>query len=121
MSKVKLAKAVYNGIVICEEVELADNWYRRFMGLMFRKTMAESHGLLLDPCNSIHTFNMKFNIDTVYLDRDDVIVHLDSDVPKGKIRPFVKKSQKVLEINSGLIAKYQLQLGEKVSIIKSNN
>ena len=115
-----MAQAVYKDTVICEEVELADNWYRRFMGLMFRKTMANSHGLLLDPCSSIHTFNMKFNIDTIYLDKDNVIIHLDEDVPKGKIRPFVKNSQKVLEINSGLIAKYQLQLGEKVSIINTN-
>ena len=110
MSKVKMARAEYNGQVICEEVELANNWYRRLMGLMFRKTMAESHGLLLDPCNSIHTFNMKFNIDTVYLDKENIIVSLDKDIPKGKVRPIVKNARKVLEINSGLIEKYQLQL-----------
>ena len=120
MSKVKLVKAIYKNQVLCEEVELADNWYRRLMGLMFRKTMAESHGLLLDPCNSIHTFNMKFNIDTIYLDKDNIIVSLDKDIPKGKVRPIVKNAKKVLEINSGLIEKYQLQLGEKVSIIEKN-
>lgn len=117
MSKVKLAKAIYKDQIICEEVELANNWYRRLMGLMFRKTMAESHGLLLDPCNSIHTFNMKFNIDTIYLDKDYNIVKLDADIPKGKVRPICKNARMVLEINSGLIAKYHLQLGEKVSII----
>ena len=40
MSKVKLVKAIYKNQVLCEEVELADNWYRRLMGLMFRKNMA---------------------------------------------------------------------------------
>ena len=120
MSKVKLAKAIYNGQVICEEVELANNWYRRLMGLMFRKAMAQSHGLLLDPCNSIHTFNMKFNIDTIYLDKNYEIIKLDEDIPKGKVRPIVKNAKMVLEINSGLIEKYQLQLGEKVSIIEKN-
>ena len=47
------------------------------MGLMYRKGMAENHGLLLTPCNEIHTFGMNFDIDTVALSKNNEILFID--------------------------------------------
>ncbi|MGN1123718.1 MAG: DUF192 domain-containing protein, partial [Eubacterium sp.] len=53
-----------NGELLVQEIENANHFFRRFMGLMYRKSMDENHGLLLTPCNEIHTFGMRFDIDT---------------------------------------------------------
>ena len=49
-------------------VEIADNFFRRFCGLMGKKNLPARHGLLISPCNSIHMCFMKFPIDAVFLD-----------------------------------------------------
>ena len=107
-------KAVVKGVVICEKVELANNFYKRFMGLMYRKSMKENEGLLLDPCNQIHTFGMKFTIDTITISRDNIITKIDEKVEPGKVRPKVKDGKKVLELTAGTSEKYGLELGDVI-------
>ncbi|MBE5958784.1 MAG: DUF192 domain-containing protein [Lachnospiraceae bacterium] len=110
----KYIKAFCKGRVICENVEVADTFFKRFMGLMYRKSMDENHGLLLDPCNEIHTFGMKFSIDTITISRDNIIRYLDRDVAPRKVRPRIKDGKKVLELSSGTIEKYELELGDLI-------
>ena len=51
-------------------VEVADNFLRRFLGLMGRESIEPSRALLLSPCSSVHMCFMRFAIDVVYLQRD---------------------------------------------------
>jgi len=52
------------------QIEVADSFFRRFLGLMGRKRIANGTGLLIAPCNSIHMCFMRFKIDVVYLDKN---------------------------------------------------
>ena len=61
----KLLKAYRNGELLFDEVENANHFFSRFMGLMFRRHIDDRHALLLSPCDEIHTFFMKFDIDAV--------------------------------------------------------
>ena len=93
-----LLKIYKNGRLILDECENANHFFTRFMGLMYRKGMAENHGLLLTPCNEIHTFGMNFDIDTVALSK--------------KVRKKVKNGYKVLELCSGVADKLGLAEGD---------
>lgn len=110
----KYVQAVVKGKVICEKVEIADTFFRRFMGLMYRKSLGENEGLLLEPCNQIHTFGMKFSIDTITISRDNKITYIDEKIVPGKVRPVIRNGKKVLELVSGTIEKYGLELGDLV-------
>lgn len=59
---------------VAETVEVASNPWSRFWGLMGRRGLEPGHGLLIKPCSSIHMFFMRFPIDVVFLDRDNVAV-----------------------------------------------
>ena len=59
---------------IAELVEVASSPWSRFWGLMGRRELAPGHGLFIKPCSSIHMFFMRFPIDVVFLDRDNVVV-----------------------------------------------
>lgn len=90
-----------NGVVICKKCEYANTPFKRFMGLMFRKSLPEGCGLLLEPCNQIHTFNMRFAIDVVFTDANNVVLTVFHDVKPWRVKPFVKNARKSLELNSG--------------------
>ena len=52
------------------QLEVADNFVKRFLGLMGRKNLPQGQGLLITNCNSIHMCFMKFPIDVIYIDED---------------------------------------------------
>ena len=94
------------------EVEDASSFFRRFMGLMYRREMADDHGLLLTPCNEIHTFGMKFDIDTVALSKEGEVLFIDKAVPPHKARKRVAGCYKMLEVNAGICDKLGVSVGD---------
>ncbi len=57
------------------QAELADTALRRMKGLLGRDGLAEGSGLVLTPCNSVHTWFMRFAIDVLFLDRAGMVLH----------------------------------------------
>ena len=111
-------KVCLNGQEIISQVEPADSFLKRFMGLMFRKSMPPDSGLLLSPCNAIHTFSMRFPIDVVYLDDMSIIVYIEKSMRPNKIGKTIKKAASVLELNMGIADKLDLDVGDKLVFIR---
>ncbi len=108
----KMLKVYKNGELLVPNVENANHFFRRFMGLMYRKTMSQDHGLLLTPCNEIHTFGMRFDIDAITLSKDNEVLFIDKRVAPGKARKRVKNGYRVLELCSGMADKLGISAGE---------
>ena len=108
----KMLKLSKNGEVLINEVEDASSFFRRFMGLMYRRKMAQDHGLLLTPCNEIHTFGMRFSIDTVALSKGNEVLFIDKAVPPHKVRKKVPGGYKMLEVNAGICDKLNISVGD---------
>ncbi len=105
-----------NGTEIADNIGCADSFFKRLKGLMFTKNLPAGHGLLIKPCQSIHTFFMKYPIDVVYLDGNNEIVGLDEDMNPAKIGKVHRKSKSVLELPSGTIRNAELKVGHYLSI-----
>ncbi|MBR2134278.1 MAG: DUF192 domain-containing protein [Eubacterium sp.] len=108
----KILKLVKNDKVICDYIEDASNFYTRFMGLMYRKSLPRDHGLLLTPCNEIHTFGMRFDIDTVAISKEGEVLFIDRAVKPNKVRKRVKGCHMVLELNSSVADELGIQVGD---------
>ena len=54
--------------VLAPGARLADSFFTRLRGLMFRRELADGEALLLKNCSAIHCCFMRFTIDVVYLD-----------------------------------------------------
>ena len=113
----KILKLIKDGEILSDYIEDASSFFRRFMGLMYRKSIPESHGLLLTPCNEIHTFGMRFDIDTVTLSKENVVLAIDVAVKPRKIRKRVEGGYKVLELNSGMAEKLAIAIGDTLEFI----
>ncbi len=114
----KMLKLKKDDEVLISEVEDASSFFRRFMGLMYRKEMAEDHGLLLTPCNEIHTFGMRFDIDTVALSKDGEVLFIDRAVPPKKARKKVKGGYRMLELNAGVSDKLGIAVGDILEFVE---
>jgi len=54
--------------------EVARTFRERTVGLIGRAGLAPGRGLLIERCNAIHTFFMRFTIDATFLDAEGRVV-----------------------------------------------
>ncbi len=106
-----------NGKEVSSNVETAYSFFRRFKGLMFRKSIEDDFVLHIKPCNQIHMLNMRFAIDVVYLSADGKVVKADEDVKPGAICKTVKGAKSVAEMKSGAVKHFGINKGDTVEII----
>lgn len=89
-------------LIKVDAIKYADSFMKRLRGYMFHKRPATNEVLIIKPCNQIHTFNMKFDIDILFLDDEYHVLQINLAVKPGKILPRVEKSTCVAETKSGL-------------------
>ncbi|NLP13082.1 MAG: DUF192 domain-containing protein [Clostridium sp.] len=105
------------GSVLSMNTIIADTFTKRFLGLMFKSSLPDNSGLLIEPCNSIHMFFMKFSLDIVFIDRDDRVIHLIENLPPWRCSKIVFGSRRVLELPVGTIKKSNTCVGDKLVFV----
>jgi len=103
--------------ILVPKLYLADNFWKRFWGLMLRKSLASDEGLLLTPCNGVHTFFMRFPIDVIYLNEHMKILAVFRAKP-WRILPVIKGTKHVLEVSSESGLLKRIKVGQRVNIEK---
>ena len=103
------------GKTLATQLEIADNGYTRRKGLLGRDSLAPGAGLWIYPCESVHTFAMRFAIDLVYLDRDYVVKKLRSHVPPARLSACLF-ARSVIELPAGTIEATGTQIGDHIAI-----
>lgn len=81
-------------------VHVADTRRARRRGLAGMAPLPPGHALLLDPCRSVHTFGMRFDLDLVWLDKHGAVVRVDHEVRAGRLRTCLR-ARSVMEIAAG--------------------
>jgi uncharacterized membrane protein (UPF0127 family) len=103
-----------DGRVVAESVTVADSTGRRLRGLLGKRDLPSGHGVLLRPAWSIHTAFMRFPIDVVFLDADQIVIKI---VPS--LQPFKTAScrgaREVVELRAGECERRGLALGDRVA------
>jgi uncharacterized membrane protein (UPF0127 family) len=80
-------------------------------GLLGRRDLPRGAGILLRPAASIHTFFMRFPIDAVFLDRNDVVVGIERDLRPWRAAAR-KRAHSVLELAAGECERRGLSEGD---------
>jgi len=115
MKTVQVHNATKN-VVIAQQVQIAATYMQRMKGLLGRDGLSANEGLILKPCNSIHTFFMRFPIDVIFVDRNMRVNKLIQNMPSSRFSPLVWRSQMVIELPSGTIAQTNTGLGDTIKI-----
>ena len=103
---------------LATELEVANTHWTRFCGLMARKTdtFQNGRGLWIVPCHGVHTMAMRFPIDVLYLDKENVVVHLEQNLAPWRFAPVRRKAKSVLELPTATVSATGTELGDKVEI-----
>lgn len=86
---------------IVAEVFIADSFMNRFLGYMFRKK-PHHEAILFKPCNSIHTFFMRFPIDALFVNEDYKVIKKVEAMQPGKVVIPQKDASIVIEGYAGM-------------------
>jgi hypothetical protein len=97
--------------VLATRLELADTAAKRSKGLLGRTGLATGEGLWIVPCESVHTFFMKFPIDLVYIDRNHRIKKVRSAVAPWRLSACLT-AHSILELPAGTIRATQSHPGD---------
>ena len=90
----------------------AGTFFARFMGLMFRRSLAPVQGLLLSNCRSIHTCFMRFPIDVVFLDGDFCVVAVVENLRPWRAIGYYAAVCHVLELSAGSVKRLEINRGD---------
>ncbi len=85
------------------------------MGLLSTSSMPGDAGLWLTPCQSIHTFFMRYPIDVLFLDAEGTVVHGKTYRP-WRMSGWYARAKGALELHAGVIAETGTQVGDVVSL-----
>jgi len=103
-----------DGRIVCESVRVADTFTRRLRGLWGRSTMRTGEGVVLRPAWSIHTGFMRFPIDVVFLDPDQVVIHIEPAVKPWRTASC-RAAREVIELPAGECDRRGLEIGDHLA------
>jgi uncharacterized protein len=101
--------------VLAQAADVADTSAKRRTGLLKHERLAPGEGLWIVPCESVHTFFMKFPIDLVYLDRKKKVRKVRSAVPAWRLSMCLT-AHSIIELPAGVIEQTRTMVGDELAI-----
>lgn len=101
---------VCNGVLIADQVFIADSYFKRLRGLLGKDQLQPGEGLLLTKVSSVHCFFMKFTIDVVYLSPEMVVTGIETIRP-WRVGKWIRGTAHTLELAEGQ-AQGRIQKGD---------
>lgn len=102
-----------SGELVVPNLILADHFWPRFVGLQFRRRLPPGTGLLLVPCNSVHTCFLRFPIDLICLNRQGQVVEVRKDLRPWRAAIATAGTHAILETAAGGL---HLEVGQLLSV-----
>ncbi len=104
------------------QLDFADSFMSRFMGLMLRKNPENGMILKLPSSRSrrgsaIHMFFMRFPLDIIFLDDNKKVVDMVSIKPWKTYTPK-SPAKYVVELEEGSINNYKLEIGDEMDFTR---
>jgi uncharacterized protein len=98
---------------LASAAELADHGAARNKGLLGRTHLPPGSGLWIVPCESVHTFFMKFPIDLVYIDRNKRVKKVRSNVGPWRLSACLS-AHSIIELPAGVVHSTQTLPGDQL-------
>jgi uncharacterized membrane protein (UPF0127 family) len=97
-------------------VKVADSILSRLVGLLGKRSLEPDSGLWIFPSRGIHTLGMLFDIDVVFLDKDDNVVALHEVVHPFSMTGVYLNAESALELPAHTIFKSRTKVGDELMI-----
>ena len=112
--------------IVTIDLEIADNDFERARGMMYRKNMDASTGMLFimerEEYQSFWMRNTYVSLDILFLDKTFSIVHIEKytqPLSDGSI-PSEKRAKYVLEVKAGFCDRHGINTGDSIRYSRLN-
>ncbi|MGE5589954.1 MAG: DUF192 domain-containing protein [Bacillota bacterium] len=95
---------VYNqtrSLPVATRARMARSFGRRLRGLTGVPHLDVGEGLIIEPCNSVHTCFMRFPIDVFHVAEDGRVLRILHNLRPWRLGPVVRGSRYVVETPAG--------------------
>lgn len=103
------------GTILFSNASIADSFFKRLLGLMFRKEMNEEEILIFHRAGLIHTCFMRFPLDIIFLDNEMKVIKLCETVKSWRVVGCTK-SEYTIECEGGQIITKNIKVGQTIQI-----
>jgi uncharacterized membrane protein (UPF0127 family) len=100
------------GTVVGESIRRADSPLTGIVGLLGERDLPPGDGLLIIPCQGVHTLGMLFPIDIVVLDDEWKVIEVRRDLRPFRITPLFWRAAAVLELPSRAVDSSCTRVGD---------
>ena len=114
MFKKRVVYNIFNkskGCLLVSEAQIADSFFLRLRGLMFRKNIAAKAALVFYHTSSIHTFFMRFSLDVVFLNKKMQVMRFYEGLKPGRV-VFCFFAYMAIELPPHGISRNNLEIGD---------
>jgi len=101
--------------VLADAAELADTSAKRRTGLLKHDRLEPGEGLWIVPCESVHSFFMKFAIDLVYLDKHYKVKKVRHRMVPWRMSVCLA-AHSILELPAGTVKATATEAGDQLEI-----
>ena|ERR1700752_2478474 len=112
-------KNLTSDTVLASHAEIADQPASRNKGLLGRTGLGFGEGLWIVPCESVHTFFMKFPIDLVYIDRNKKVKKVRSAVGPWRLSACLS-AHSIIELPAGVVHDTRTAPGDQLEFFVAN-
>jgi uncharacterized membrane protein (UPF0127 family) len=102
------------GTVLAEHAALASDSKTRRTGLLKHDNLPDGKGLIIRPCEGIHTFGMRFPIDVVFISKKWKVLKTVSNLPRRRIALWLL-ADSVVELPAGTLERTNTTKGDQLS------
>ena len=103
------------GTVLGSAIDLADTSAKRRVGLLKHDHLGPGEGLWIVPCESVHTFFMKFAIDLVYVDKKHRVRKVRHAVGPWRLSACLT-AHSIIELPAGVARETGTVAGDELAI-----
>ncbi|MDP8265185.1 MAG: DUF192 domain-containing protein [Candidatus Aceula lacicola] len=102
--------------IVATRARRARSFFARLKGLLGKKSFSPEDALVIEGCQAIHMFFMRFAIDVVFINRKNKVVGLVQDIKPFSLSPFFFMAKYAIELPSGSIEKSLVHIGDFLEI-----
>lgn len=99
--------------VLGDAIDVANTSASRRTGLLKHERLEAGTGLWITPCESVHTFFMKFPIDLVYLDKNKKVKKVRDTMVAWRMSACLS-AHSIIELPAGVVKKTGTMAGDEL-------
>ncbi len=105
---------------VVRHVARAETFLQRLIGLLGHASLPEDEGLWIEPCNSVHTFFMRFPIDVAFVDGRGVVLRRLDTLKPWRMTAIHSRARACVELPAGTLARAGVAVGARLALVETN-